>query len=233
MRAIYTLYRAQSLPEARRMLIKNQTGLITIIVWAYNIFSLSVVIMGFPGGDVRFGKDTAQVCIHWDAHMISHLDVEVCLLDATMQVLFKKEPGALNMERIAAEERHGVEGFGTLWLRRACDISISLEDNDAVYREIANYTTAMAFHAAKRIYRGREPRPSETGDSRQALLLPLERWQIFDAAEILLHEIGIEESAVDMQDGKGCTALTLESFLVLVLLISTSKSCLKEIERKL
>lgn len=70
--------------------------------------------------------------------MILYDDAECFLLDGQIGILLKIETGSLHITGIAVEDRHNLRNYSTLWLRRACNLVISTEDDDAKYRETVN-----------------------------------------------------------------------------------------------
>jgi hypothetical protein len=145
------LYLVQSLPENRLMIIDNQMGVIPIILWAHCILGLRVLVQNSPDGDISWGSaGTPQVIIQWsndwkifEEELIS--PPTAYLLDGDMNVILKERLDDTEAVRLEGEERHQLEGYCTLFLRRLFNrFSIVVEDH-AIYQETAQFAVAFAI----------------------------------------------------------------------------------------
>ncbi|KAL8743654.1 MAG: hypothetical protein Q9190_004012 [Brigantiaea leucoxantha] len=192
-------YLVQSLPEDRRIMFSNQKGMITIIIWAHYVLGLNVSVIGLPGGEVVFGQtDSVQVIITWQQGWDSTILPEVRLLDSADKIIFQSTSDELILEEITSSERHPLQDYGTLWLRRACNTYVSTPYDAPIYRALVHHVVAMALSAARRLVRGTfltaktEYSASATSDS-----FDIERWRIVDASKVLFKEIGVDMGQVD------------------------------------
>ena len=168
------LYLVQRFPEERRILISDEVGSITMIIWAHYILGLTVCIKGALERPLIFGNaGTPHVTIHW-----SRLRKEdtlglwwpstsgaegptIQILDKAMSVVFESSPDANRRSPIQVEDRHTVRGYGVVYLHRVFNNELITADDDPVYEETIKLITALAIQASGVLDRDISPPFSE------------------------------------------------------------------------
>ncbi|KAN0120180.1 hypothetical protein V8E51_002388 [Hyaloscypha variabilis] len=205
------LYLVQSLPENRLIMIDNQMGVVPIIIWAHCILGLRVLVQNSPDGDISWGSaGNPQVIIRWSKDWLLFEDELVAqptvfLLDGDMNVVLKEIPDENEVVKLEGEERHRLEGYGTLFLRRLLNrFSIVVEDH-AVYQETAQFAVAFAI-VVSRVMR-RIPFQHEEGSTvpRQCYQ-HTEIWQIKESSQVLFDGIPLDWGAIAGYGEEGITA---------------------------
>ncbi|KAK0388323.1 hypothetical protein NLU13_4568 [Sarocladium strictum] len=213
--AMDMLCTVQRLPEDRLMEVKNQKGIVVLILWANHLLSLTVRVQGLATGELVFPgsyKEVPQVIIHWDNHLDPYNPDEagVYLLDSSMEVLLSIEPGILSMNKVAGEERHSVLDYGTKWLRRTCNFIISVSESDPLYQDLAEYVTAMAWYVSQGLCRTWYiPRQKDDTDD---MPIVLDRWQVAASARLLFRGIGVNLQSIDSMIEKATPGCPLKDF---------------------
>ena len=98
--ALDALHAVQSLPEDRKIVISNENGAITFIVWAYYLLGLDVSIDSQVDQPIHFERGTTpQVIICWrnvrepiDGQVQGPRDPEISLLDTDSTVVLRSFP---------------------------------------------------------------------------------------------------------------------------------------------
>ncbi|KAL8929251.1 MAG: hypothetical protein Q9208_001334 [Pyrenodesmia sp. 3 TL-2023] len=216
-------YMAQSLPEDRFVLVKNQTGLIPIVIWAHHILGLTVLVRNSPDGDVTFGSlGSPQVIIQWSNTFlvnrrqiggreiggITSLSPEwessptILLLDAKMQLVLKSEPNDDAGATIEGQECHRLKGYGTTFLRRWFNAKTLVADDDPIYVDTANLAVSFAI-ALTRVMR-RAPvteydhgvRAEGNYDIPQQCYINSEPWRLFDSSNLFFWDIKLDKRKI-------------------------------------
>jgi hypothetical protein len=209
------LYLIQSLPEDRKMAVSNETGCITLIIWAHYILELTVVITDTPKGQIVFGNAKApHVCSSWskekkddagglfwpsesdddDAEPTIHLherDISIVLTEST--------PERERRISIITEERHPLCGYGVTYLSRVLNVDVITLDNDPIYEESVKLITALAIHVSRRLdrnlnFRNRTEAP-QASLSRSWTLL--EKWRVMAPAKLIFNGLSIDPTGVE------------------------------------
>jgi hypothetical protein len=195
------LYLVQSLPENRLMIIDNQMGVVPVILWAHCILGLRVLVQNSPDGDISWGSaGNPQVIIQWSNDWIIFEDELVSpptayLMDGDMNVVLKEPPDENEAVKLEGEERHRLEGYGTLFLRRRLNrFSIVAEDH-ALYQETAQFAVAFAI-VVSRVMR-RIPFKHNKGSAVPPQCYQrTEVWQIKDSSHVLFDGIPLDWGAI-------------------------------------
>ena len=213
--AMDCLYMVQSLPDDRRIVISNEVGSVTFIVWAHYVLGLQVAVTGKVKSELYFGKGLhPQVTIQWTQAKEEEID-EVCyrqysdwpepeirLLDSEMIVLLRCFPHEDDRKTISAEERYTLLGWGTEYLRRVIGTNTLTAFGDPVYKEFVSYVAAIAIHASQRLdrdmqYHEEKYAIEETSDSVEPRPTQIEYWRVVDAVHILFDGIAVDPRVVE------------------------------------
>lgn len=161
------LYLVQRFPEERKITVSNETGSITLIIWAHYILGLTVAVVE-PASDTKliFGNQhSPHVIITWTQNTIEDaaylewwsagVDVqpEIRLLDSKMTIVLESAQEPEGQRPIFAEERHPLANYGVTYLKRLFNTVAIISDNDPIYEESAKWAIAMAIHADRRLDR--------------------------------------------------------------------------------
>jgi hypothetical protein len=208
------LFLVQSLPEDRKVIVTNENGAITMIVWAHCILGLTVAIQ-FRGKVILFGTERApHVTIEWTKESKEGAnelfwpnetddgDPTIRYLDGSMEIILESAPekGQIPVEGAVAD-RHPVLNYGVAYLERLFNSAAITADNDPVYKESVNLITALAIHANNHLDRdyGRELRGNQSQQT--VSIIPhgfyVEVWRILASARLLFAIIGVDAAAVD------------------------------------
>ena len=183
------LFIVQQLREDRVVMVRNQQGIIPIIVWAHCVLDLTVSVHIGENDRINFGNDSSpQVIIMLSEKTDAELGLvrdEVLLLDREMDVILRccPEDGETH---ISPQERHCLTNYGSDYLRRQFNCRITTLDDDAVYHEAIKLILARAINLSSYIY-GHEHEDNEEHFS-NFRRSRLERWRIFDAAHIIFQD---------------------------------------------
>jgi hypothetical protein len=192
------LYLVQSLPEDRKMVLQNQEGMIPLIVWAHYILGLTVQVHHPAENGVTFGTGTPQVIIQLSLKGVKpHGTVEILLLDRDMNVVLKCAPEDILTTEIKTQERHLLCGYGTEHFRRKFNQCLNTADNDPLYQETAQLILAFAIVKSSTLCRVAVSNPDRKPGDDLPCFSSLERWRIFDAADIIFHGIQYDRLEVD------------------------------------
>jgi hypothetical protein len=212
--AMNFLYLAQSLPEDRVVTVSDQTGCITIIIWAHFILGLSVVINTQDGSRaVVFGaQEAAQVHIAWsppdeyDSESLSWdndtttTGPEIRLYDKDMSVILscipEEEDSLLNSD--IAIERHPLRGYGVTYLRRTVNFRSIVDENHPVYGETVNMIVALALQASRKLDRNLYPIQGLTQQVSdvQVDAIVIEAWRVTNSARMIFHGMEVDTAGV-------------------------------------
>ena len=183
----------QKWSESRIMVVHNQKGFLTLIVWAYHLLGLSTLVKGIPGGDVYFRKSEArspQVIIIW---AYEGATPDVCLLDSKMELVLETSSDDIKLRELDACERLPLRNFGAILLRREMNKpSVSSDDNctDPAILESVQHVVAMAI-----ITTGKLRRLKDTNDTRRQG--SLECWQMYDAASLIFGNLRVDVKGIN------------------------------------
>jgi hypothetical protein len=205
---MHSLYMVQTLPEDRRIVVSNEIGSITLIVWAHYVLGLNVIITGKVSVPIAFGNiSNPQVTIEWtkeNAELAGELfypseskdpGPEIRLLDPELTVLLKCFPDDESRETIQADDRHPLLGWGNVYLQRLLNTSLLTSENDPIYEESVKFITALALQASERLDRAMWTIGNSS--TRPVRYIALEYWRVFNAAQVIFHGIKIDRTAVD------------------------------------
>jgi hypothetical protein len=213
------LYKVQTLPEDRKIVVSNEIGSITLIIWAHYILGLNVVITGEIKSPIIFGgSSNPQVAIEWTKtnrqgagelfYPAESNDPgpEIRLLDADMSVQLMVQPSSEDRDFIRADDRHPLLGWGSVYFRRLINRNLLVEDDDDIYKESVSFITAMAINASQRLDRDMDsserrskpydPKESTESGKPQPRPMTLEFWRVLDAAELIFNGIKIDRAGV-------------------------------------
>ncbi|KAI4184968.1 MAG: hypothetical protein L6R41_004403 [Letrouitia leprolyta] len=191
-------YLVQSLPDDRRMTFSNQKGMILIIIWAHYVLGLDVSVVGLPGGAVNFGrKNHVQIVITWKPDYNSEMLPEICLLDSMDKIIFRSSSDELILAEMMSNEKHPLQDYGTLWLRRACNTYLTTPPDSPLYSTLVHHIIAMALAVARRLVQGAFLTIKNCTEASISDSFTIERWRIFDASKIMFNEIDIDMKQVD------------------------------------
>ncbi|MCJ1285368.1 hypothetical protein MMC26_004708 [Xylographa opegraphella] len=199
------LYLVQAFPEERKIRVSNQNGLVPLVIWAHHLLSLTVVVRGIPGGDVRFGVDPSpQVSILWKSDYGGRygLPADVSLLDSAMSVVLRVDRKDIKLHSISHYERHPVRDYGTTWLRRKFNSYCLISDDDPLFQEVVQLLVAMAIIVSKRLvhvhsrdgFSSLDPVKEKSSPSRT---LEVDRWAIYEAAAALFSDIHFARKQIE------------------------------------
>ena len=199
------LYLVQAFPDNMKIRVSNQNGLVPLVIWAHYLLSLTVVIRGIPGGDVRFGVDPSpQVSILWKSDYGGRygLPADVSLLDSTMSVVLRVDRSDIKLHSISHSERHPVRDYGTTWLRRKFNSYCLISDDDPLFQEVVQLLVAMAVTVSKRLVHAHSqdrllPSDRVKVRSSPSRNLEIDRWAIYEAAAILFSDIHFERKQIE------------------------------------
>ena len=217
------LYAVQSLPEDRKLVISDECGIVTLVIWAHFLLGLTVVVESHSFTHLRFGSDASpQVIINWQGRQgvrdtlgfgvelgmrddTHKLESRLRVLDADGEVILSSS-GIKNVgeETIYAQDRHAMRGWGTACLRRALNASFFTPESDEIYPAIAKLGTALAIYQSHETYRRTFQTPEvqlEAADSEQksiagGLRLQLELWRFLQVSHTMFEGIEISSSSV-------------------------------------
>lgn len=204
------LYKVQSLPEDRKIVVSNQIGSITFIIWAHYILGLDVTISGNLGAPVFFGSSDPQVIIEWTKEEDDHSpfaprvlkgpDPEVRLLDGDMSVLLRVCPDLQDQGVLASDDRHPLLGWGTTFLRRTMNTNEIVQDDSPIYQDLVQFITAAAVYTSRRLFYDMLPYHKEKHlverGSAARRSMALEVWRVIDAADVAFGGIDIDRKVV-------------------------------------
>jgi hypothetical protein len=192
--------------------VSNENGSITLVIWAHYILGLSIAITGTSGGTILFGSEKSpHVTIIWsketkeDANELFWPTVSedeeptLRLLDRSLSVILEESPDPETKVFQDTEERHSVTDYGTTYLRRLFNPSLTTPDSDPIYKESVKLITAMAIHANDHLDRESQ---FQTKDSNSLPSPPPQKWfvdiwRILEASELLFSSIEFDISGVD------------------------------------
>jgi len=104
----------QASPEQRRLRIRCQEGIVTLVVWAHCLLGLGVAVSGSPFGTVHFGGEPT-VFVHIGDR---NTKTEVCLLDSAEDILLLVDAtDATDARSLFGRWRFAAKGYGTSMLR--------------------------------------------------------------------------------------------------------------------
>ena len=184
----------QSLPEDRRMVSRTLKGIVPLVVWAHYILGLCVRVDSDGGNSVTFGDSTKSPDVV--AHLsVKHLpeDEEILLLNSGSEIVLRCTPIQEELRLSPGwKERHGLLDYGTEILRRFCNTYVLVQDEDPVYRDIAQIIVAIALNITGLLRYRDSP---QKGYHILNLLRPIgiESWRVYEAARIIFHSINIHK----------------------------------------
>lgn len=209
------LYLVQSLPDQRKILISDQKGCLTLVVWAHYVLGLTVAVVSgeTSAKDVLFGDPgSPQVIISWQECPNRDLPIEhnlmgVCsrqepdirLLDQDMSVILQSAPEEQGGGRIgirSSYDRHPLLGYGTVCLHRTFNIRHITLDNEPVYEDSVNLVTALAVHVSRRLDRKLVQGRHEF-KSLPRYEIQLEAWRVLASSKIIFAGIRQDHAAVN------------------------------------
>jgi hypothetical protein len=208
------LFLVQSLPEDRKVIVSNENGSITLIVWAHYILGLTVAVQ-FKGDTVLFGtvKDSPHVTIEWSKEnkdganelfwpgQTDDEDPTIRYLDANMDVILESAPekDQIPLEGAVAD-RHPVRNYGVAYLERVLNRTVITAQNDPIYKESVNLITALAIHANEHLDRDYGRRLQGRNSRKTISTVPhgidVEVWRILASARLLFDSVGIDTAVV-------------------------------------
>ena len=137
--AMDCLYMVQSLPEDRAIVVANEIGSITLIIWAHYLLNLEVVVTGEVSRPIHFGRGSKpQVTIEWtkkNGELAGELfypsesedqEPEIRLLDAKQEIALRVHPDEESRDSIQADDRHPLLGWGSTYLHRLLNTTLLL-----------------------------------------------------------------------------------------------------------
>ena len=201
------LYLLQSLPEQRKVVISNQAGCITIVVWAHYLLSLTVMIFRekTPQNSIIFkgSCNEVQLTICWqectdhsddhDSNYVSGCQMkqtDIRLLDSDtsviLQVISSQESNSISALH---QDRHPLLGYGSATLHRMLNSSTITPENDPIYEDSVKLITALAIHVSSRLCREFLPEWLQKHEY-EPLPRPLygiktEVWRVLAAAKVI------------------------------------------------
>jgi hypothetical protein len=188
--AIDYLYIVQKFPEDRKILLKSEKGAIPVIVWAHKILGLNVVIRPsskHPRGELYFGhSNSPEVIIHWrdQETMASRSDSpEILLLDQSMDVVLSTLSDSSATTGLETAERHSLENFGTIHLKRHFNQNIVVGFSEPVYSEMVQLILALVVLMSRKT---RPETPFESISIRNEYSLDI--WRIGEAARVIFRD---------------------------------------------
>lgn len=212
-------YLVQSLPDQRKVLISNQVGCVTMILWAHFVLGLSVAISKakVPGDTVMFGNSKdPQVIITWEECHLDHADdphlnfINLCrkeipnirLLDQDMSVILRSIPEHEQEIDLmsSGQDRHPLLGYGTVSLHRIFNSSTIIAEKHPIYEESAKLITAIAIHVSNRLDREFDCslRGVEQFENIPRYEIKTEIWRILAAGKIIFEGIKLDPAGVDL-----------------------------------
>jgi len=211
------LYLIQSLPEDRKMTVSNETGCITLIIWAHYILELTVVITDTPKGQIVFGNaKEPHVYISWSkekkddaGELFWPLESDDDDAEPTIRlherdisiVLTESTPEPERRISIITEERHPLCGYGVTYLRRVLNVDVITLDNDPIYEESVKLITALAIHVSRRLdrnlnFRNRLSTSTPQASASRSWTL-LEKWRVMASAKLIFNGLSIDPTGVE------------------------------------
>ena len=201
--ALDFFYIIQSLPENRRVSLSTQTGCTPIIIWAHYILQLTVVIRVRTSDDVFFGDSRdPHVYISWtegpsarenslERESVGANDeieeASIRLHEKDMAVILEHLPEDDRLLEISAEERHPVQGYGTVFLRRMLNGDIITLESEPVYEDSVKWIIAKTIHQSKHVFWRVEIDPFRKAffPRKFRQTLNIENWRIIKAGRML------------------------------------------------
>ena len=212
------LYLVQSFPDERKIRVSSQRGIIPLIIWSHHILSLTVIVQGTPGGDVRFGVDPSpHVTILWKSDYGGRIGLgqaDVCLLDSAMSVVLRVDSSDISLHTISHAERHSMKDYGTTWIRRRFNMRTLLIDDDPIFQEVVQLLAAMAITVSKRLVHVHPQAGSLSSNSAKETSSPcrsieIDRWNIYETVSVLFSDIFFERKEVESHISKMADSKTL------------------------
>ncbi|KAJ5640361.1 uncharacterized protein N7484_008223 [Penicillium longicatenatum] len=205
--AVDMLYLTQSLPDDRRVVVSNEMGSITLIVWAHFVLGLTVCVTGRVREPIFFGHhEVPEVTIEWTScnkdeagsliypHETEDDEPEIRLLDSQLNVLLSCVPEKDNLEPIMAEDRHILLGYGTEYLYRVLNTRILVDEIDPIYEEMVKLVTGLAIVVTKRS--GRPLHEDVIKAHGLDAGFGLEAWRALKASQVIFHGIKCDTKGV-------------------------------------
>ena len=205
--ALDYFYIVQKLPKDRKVVVRQASGSITLIIWAHYILGLNVLVSAPGDSCLTFGSDDeihltilfngptrtngVEVVYSGDRHDTEPM---IQLFNEEETVLLETSPDPMGSRKIDSEERHVLEGIGSTMLSRELNSNLIVSDDDPVYKETAALATALAICASQMIQydlSGKSvsgqsfPKGNQTGD--------LALWRVLDAAKLILAGLNEQE----------------------------------------
>ena len=233
--AIEAFHKVQSLPEDRKVLVTNRVGAVVLTVWAHAVLGLHVIISSSESYTsahpiAHFPTDSPpQVIIHWD-DIGSYGDTsgqapmypkdsgasgpEIRLLDSEGSVILRSFPESsvydtfeaqTESRLIQAQDRHTLQGWGTLYMRRALNTYILISEDNAIHEEIVKHVTALAMFFVREVARFTncspqsfaEPLSGEAQRLAKAFKTPTGLWRVVAAANLIFEGVTIDIQGVE------------------------------------
>jgi hypothetical protein len=180
----------QRWPETRKMMIRNQKGFLSIIVWTHHILNLSVLVRGLPGGDLSLmsgDSPSPQVIISWT---FDEKAPEVFLLDSQMVLVLKTGGEEIELSQMDACERLPLQGFGTVTLQREFNLVGARALANPLLKEAVQPVAAMATLIVKKLARFKGPNRTISSSK-------LQDWQILNAGDLIFHNVQVDQDNVN------------------------------------
>ena len=203
------LFLIQSLPDQRKVVVSNQAGSITLIIWAHYLLDLTVVIMSAktPRSNIIFegASKEHQITIYWqecedhsgdsNSNFVSHCaarQTDIRLLDSDTSVTLQSLDGQEGDRLMgSSRDRHPLIAYGTASLYRMLNSTTITSENDPIYEDSVKLIIALAIHVSSRLGRSLDSYWREEEQYRQ---LPrydicIEVWRVLNAAKIIFSGI--------------------------------------------
>jgi hypothetical protein len=208
------LYMVQRFREERRVVVTNEIGSITLIVWAHYILGLNVSVTGIVSRPIVFGagRESPQVMIEWTqpnsdyagelyypkTFNMEEEGPEIHLLDSDMQIILRCMADEDDRNGITCEDRHPLLGWGRTYLRRLFNTTLLTADQDPIYEEVIYLITALAVNISKRLDRNTEfSRNQKSTAATGCRPLNFEYWRVKDAAAVLFNDFELDGARIE------------------------------------
>ncbi len=193
------LYIVQRLPQHRKVMVRTNQGVATLILWAHYLLGLTVLLKPDGALDIVFGKERSpEVIIIWYQDRDSRasereFDLSIDLLDQDLEVVLKTSSNDVPGMSISRTEHHSLAGYGSEYLRRFLNTTISTPDNSPLYSTLINIVLAFSLWYSRRLL----PLLTVAPAPEPRAEYQLERWRVVRAAEMIFQGFEILETQID------------------------------------
>ncbi|MCJ1375541.1 hypothetical protein MMC20_006778 [Loxospora ochrophaea] len=193
--ALDVFYITQSLPEDRSILVKTNTGIASLVVWAHHLLGLTVRIhrsLTLDSQDVDFGLGQPQLVVSSRRNTLGYT---VCLLNEEQEHITKLTQDPRNeVVQLRTVPKYTVKGYGIMSMN---DVYYIADAEKTVYQDIMPVATGTAINIGAAITR-LPVRATEVAPRNNVpcSMLQSAPQRILTAARCLFHPFEINENRV-------------------------------------